>query len=124
MRKANIDVINEVARDMYRIAFEHGFHADSPLPDSPEEATVDRVAKFCANLHGEVSELWEAARKGNLNASCDKDGCFMTCAEEELADIAIRLMDTAVVLKVDLGKAIFNKSEFNRSRPFMHGKRA
>jgi NTP pyrophosphatase (non-canonical NTP hydrolase) len=124
MKKTDIDVINEVSRDMYQIAFEHGFHKDSPSLDSGEEATVDRVAKFCANLHGEVSELWEAARKGNLNAQCDKDGCFMTCAEEELADLAIRLMDTAVVLRVDLGKAIFNKSEFNRSRSFMHGKRA
>jgi NTP pyrophosphatase (non-canonical NTP hydrolase) len=117
-------VISEVAREMYDIAFEHGFHADSPIPGSGVPATTDRLAKFAANLHGEVSEFWEAARKGKLNSPCDKEGCDLTCAEEELADLAIRTMDCAVVLGVNLGAAIRKKSDYNRSRPFMHGKLA
>jgi NTP pyrophosphatase (non-canonical NTP hydrolase) len=124
MKISDDSVINEVAQEMYRIAFEHGFHVDSPIPGGGEAPTVDRVGKFVANLHGEVSELWEATRKGKLNVPCDKPGCELTCAEEELADLAIRTMDCAVVLGVDLGAAIRKKAEYNQGRPFMHGRTA
>ena len=124
MRVSDVVIINSIAEEVYVIARDHGFHSDSPTPGSGELATVDRVAKFCANIHGETSELWEAARKGNLNKPCDKDGCDLTCAEEELADLAIRVMDCAVVLGVDLGSAILKKSRYNEGRPFMHGKTA
>ena len=116
--------INLVAREMYQIAADHGFHNESSGKGHIDLVTVDRMAKFCTNLHGEVSELWEAARKGQLDKPCDKEGCDLTSAEEELADIVIRAMDTAVELGVDLGKAILQKAEYNSSRPYMHGKKA
>jgi len=124
MKDTDVSIINIVAREMYVIAAEHGFHSDSPLPGSGKKATVDRVSKFCSNMHGEVSELWEAARKGKLDVPCDKEECELTCAEEELADLVIRAMDCAVVLGVDLGDAILKKSKYNAGRPFMHGKKA
>jgi NTP pyrophosphatase (non-canonical NTP hydrolase) len=124
MKDTDVPVINTVADEMYLIALQHGFHSDSPVPGTGEPVTVDRVAKFCANILGEAAELWEAARKGTLNKPCDKDGCDLTCAEEELADLVIRAMDCAVVLGVDLGSAILKKSRYNESRPFMHGKKA
>jgi NTP pyrophosphatase (non-canonical NTP hydrolase) len=124
MKDSDILVINSMAKEMYQIAADHGFHSDSPKPGSGEEATIDRIAKFCANIHGETSELWEAARKGKLKAPCDKDGCDLNCSEEELADLAIRVCDCAVVLGVDLGRAIQKKSKYNEGRPFMHGKTA
>ena len=112
------DVINRLAKRMYDIAEAHGFHEKDGA-----EITVERMASYVSNLHGEVSELWEAARKGKLSAPCDKD-CALTCAEEELADIVIRAMDTAVGLGIDLGRAIMLKSIYNNNRPFMHGKLA
>ena len=124
MKDTDVPIINLVAWKMYCIAANHGFHSDSPRPGSGEKATVDRVSKFCSNMHGEVSELWEATRKGKLDAPCDKEGCELTCAEEELADLVIRAMDCAVVLGVDLGAAILKKSRYNEGRPFMHGKMA
>lgn len=124
MRIADDATVNEIAREMYEIARDHGFHSDSPIPGSGEKPTVDRLGKFVSNLHGEISEFWEAARKGKLDEPCDKEGCELTCGEEELADLVIRAMDCAVVLGVDLGAAIRKKSEYNRSRPFMHGKKA
>jgi NTP pyrophosphatase (non-canonical NTP hydrolase) len=110
------DAINKVAVDMYNIAASKGFHDKDTSPVS-----VERMAMYCANLHGEVSELWEAARKGKLDKPCDKD-CGLTCAEEELADIAIRVMDTAAAILVDLGKAIDKKASYNQGRERMHGK--
>jgi NTP pyrophosphatase (non-canonical NTP hydrolase) len=85
--------------------------------------SLGRMGTFIANLHGEVSELWDASMAGRLNTQCDKP-VSLTCAEEELADIVIRVMDTAKSLGVNLGRAIQIKSEYNRTRPFMHGKKA
>jgi NTP pyrophosphatase (non-canonical NTP hydrolase) len=124
MKDSDSLVITTVAHEMYEIAADHGFHRDSPELGTSEPVTIERVAKFCANLHGEASELWEAARKGKLNDLCDKKGCDLTCAEEELADLVIRAMDCAVVLGVDLGAAIRVKSQYNKTRPYMHGKTA
>jgi NTP pyrophosphatase (non-canonical NTP hydrolase) len=72
------------------------------------------------NLVGEVAELWEAYRNGQLDSPCDKK-CELSCVEEELADIQIRLMDTAEQLGVNLGRAIARKAAYNRTRPYRHG---
>lgn len=118
MDNTKVKEINAVAEEMYLIARDHGFHdKDGYTP------TLDRMASFCANLHGEVSELWESTRKGTLEKPCDKP-ISLTCAEEELADLVIRVMDTAVSLHIDLGRAIALKADYNRTRPFMHGKKA
>ncbi len=87
-----------------------------------------RVPEFVANLHGEVSELWEAWRAGRLHAPCDKANKMsaaglpaLTCAEEELADIVIRAFDNARALGVDIEHAIAVKHAFNATRPYRHG---
>lgn len=105
--------LNALASEMYSIAAEHGFH-ERALP----------VAELLANLHGEVSELWEAYRKGQLDEPCDKADKMpepLTCAEEELADVIIRALDTAATWGIDIEKSIRVKAEFNRTRPYRHG---
>ena len=118
MNKEQKEAINVVTSEMYEIAAAHGFHATDG-----KKISVERMAIFCANLHGEVSELWEATRKGTLGEPSDKN-CGLTNGEEELADIAIRVMDTAFSICVDLGLAIELKAKYNSGRPFMHGKKA
>ena len=112
---AKYESINQVADEMYRIAHQLGFHANEVQGEIPTN-----FGAWCANLHSEVSELWEAYRKGQLNTECDKHN-GMTCAEEELADIVIRAMDTAVGIGVNLGESIRRKAEYNVSRPFRNG---
>ena len=128
VRKLRVEMVNHLAAEMYTIAKDHGFHDEEHMSGGVGVGadSVDRMGKYVANLHGEVSELWEAAREGNLGGHCKKweQGCELTCAEEELADIVIRAMDTAVGLGIDLGSAILKKSDFNRTRPHMHGKKA
>lgn len=80
----------------------------------------DTVAAMVANLHGEVSELWEAYRKNRLHEPCDKP-IELTCAEEELADIVIRVFDTAEQLGIDIQRAIEVKHQYNTTRPWRHG---
>lgn len=112
------EALNELADAAYKNACDKGFH-DSDY----EKSSVELYAKWTANIHGETSELWEAARKGHLKQPCDKD-CPLTCEEEELADIIIRAMDTSKARGVDIGRAVEVKMAYNAVREFMHGKLA
>lgn len=95
--------------------------------DSPPLTSI-RAAVFTANQHGEASEFWEAARKGGLNALCDKAEKMeamglpaLTNAEEEIGDEIIRALDKAEFFGVDPSKAVAVKMAFNRGRSFRHG---
>lgn len=112
------EALNELADAAYQNACDKGFHKDDEFAK-----TIDLYAKWTANIHGETSELWEAARKGQLEQPCDKD-CPLTCEEEELADIVIRALDTSKARKIDIGRAVELKMAYNAQREFMHGKLA
>lgn len=101
--------LNEWAIVAYQIAADNGFHSSEP-----------DMAVFCANLHGEISELWEAYRKKQLDKSCDKLES-LTCLEEEIADIILRTLDTAQTFGIDIENAVHTKCEYNRTRPYRHG---
>jgi NTP pyrophosphatase (non-canonical NTP hydrolase) len=116
LQETDEEVLDRLADKMWDIAGEHGFHLHDTSGEIPED-----FGRFIANLHGEVTELWEAYRKGDLRNSCDKPGCDLTCAEEELADIVIRAMDTAVQLGISLGRAVVTKAEYNQTRSYQHG---
>lgn len=103
--------LNYWAHEVWRNAEEHGFH---------DAGVNDAMPAWISNLHGEVSELWEAYRRGSLNEPCDKP-VSLTCAEEELADIIIRALDTAEQLGINIESAVARKHEYNKSRPFRHG---
>lgn len=85
-------------------------------------------AELVANLHGEVSELWEVHRRGETEKPCEKltaqtplQGRAPTLQEEELADICIRIMDYCAHKGLDLASAILLKCIYNASRPYRHG---
>ena len=118
MTSDQIDTINTLAADAYQNATMKGFHDGEGA-----KTDVELMSVWTANLHGEVSELWEAARKGQLNKQCDKE-IPLTCAEEEFADIFIRVLDSSRAFGIDLGRAIHIKMQYNASRPHMHGKLA
>ena len=104
---------------VYQLAQEKGFHSIHAHPD---------LATFCANMHGEISELWEAYRRDQLYKPCDKSEKMqaqgietLTCVEEELADIIIRALDVGGALGVDIDKSIKLKHAYNQTREFRHG---
>jgi NTP pyrophosphatase (non-canonical NTP hydrolase) len=102
------------AHEWHRLACEKGFH------DTPAEG---RLAEMVLNAITELTELWQAYRKGELHKQCDKaTPAPLTYLEEELADTLIRVSDIAVALKVDLARACEVKHEFNKTRPYKHGK--
>jgi NTP pyrophosphatase (non-canonical NTP hydrolase) len=118
--KGSLRFINELADHFWSVAKGLGFH-DEPVP----------MAVMVANLHSEVSELWEAFRNNSLQQPCDKAPKMkalglpeLTCIEEELADIFIRCLDTAREHGVDLAKAVIAKDAYNQTRPHKNGGKA
>ena len=118
-----LDFLNTSRDVAYQEAAANGWHSNDKEDDG-----VPNFGNYTSNLHSEASELWEAWRKGKLDSPCDKadkmvqvDLLPLTCAEEEIADIIIRALDTAARLKVDVSKAVLNKLLFNRTRGYRYG---
>lgn len=103
--------LREMAQVVYDNACKKGFHDGDVV-----------VGDHCSNLHGEVSELWEAYRLDRLRKPCDKNTPEpLTCAEEELADILIRVLDISCDLGIDIARAVRVKHMYNTNRPYKHG---
>ena len=85
-----------------------------------------------ANLHGEVSEAWEAWRKWGLSdatADAGSSGGVVDYSTppkpegvgSEFADIFIRLLDNCATYGIDLRAEYERKIAYNRTRPAKHG---
>ena len=72
-----------------------------------------------ALIMSEAAEALEALRKGN---GPDEHCPQFSGAEVELADVIIRIMDMAEARGWDVSGAIVAKHEFNKTRPYKHGK--
>ncbi len=64
----------------------------------------------------ELAEAVEAYRNGIVKGEKD-------CFAEEIADAMIRICDIAGYLEIDLEKEITDKMDYNKSRPYLHGKK-
>lgn len=86
------------------------------------------IPEHVALLHSEVSELFEAYRKGALTHPCDKaekmKGLGMeplSNIEEEVADILIRALDLCSRNGLDPETICLSKLAYNASRGHRHG---
>lgn len=81
------------------------------------------ISADVALLHSEVSEAYEAYRKGRMFEK--HEGQYDPSSfPAELADILIRLLDTADRAEVDLYKAFLAKMKYNEGRSYRHGGKA
>jgi len=74
-----------------------------------------------ALIHSELGEGTEYTRKGNPPSEHIPTYSGL---EEEFADVVIRIMDIAMWYGMDVEGAIASKVDFNRTRPYKHGKEA
>lgn len=100
--------INQLAKKIYQANKEKGFW------EVPRNN-----AELIALMHSELSEALEADRKDLMDDKLPHRTGF----EVELADALIRILDCAGARDLDIGGAIFEKLEYNKTRPYKHGKK-
>lgn len=108
-------------REAHCLAVGKGFWGDRVNPSLADDDPTHLSAKI-ALMHSELSELLEAVREDPAD-HCGKDGLALSCEEEETADLFLRLADYCGARGIDLGRAATLKHEYNKDRPYMHGRR-
>ena len=101
--------INYLSSLCYQRSFESGWYIDVAT-DKPRETDIPK--SLCL-IHSEISEALEAHRK-DLR---DEKLPHRSGLEVELADAIIRICDLAGSLNLNLGAALAEKLEYNRTRP-------
>jgi NTP pyrophosphatase (non-canonical NTP hydrolase) len=106
------DSLNDFVNLCHSNALKAGWWTDLDTMEK-EKITQNLVlAKLCL-CHGEISEAMEGYRKGLK----DDHLPHRDMIEVELADTFIRLADLAGLLELDLGGAVIEKIEYNKTRP-------
>lgn len=104
--------INGFVRDVGEYCKAHGFRERGFEP-----------TYFISSIHGEVSELLEEFKNGSIPTETRyREGGKPEGIPPELADIVIWCCDMADYYGIDLEAAIIQKHEYNKSRPYKHGK--
>ncbi len=88
-----------------------------------EEVTAESILVKIALCHAELSEAVEEVRKGDSFYDMYFKGSKPEGLVVELADAVIRIIDLCEGLELDLENAIRQKHEFNKTRPYKHGKK-
>lgn len=96
-----------------------------PHSSTREVTELESVPVKIALIHSEVSEMLEAYRVGNppsgkINDIRGAEAIPFSLMAEEMADVIIRVMDLAEWMRIDLGRAVLAKAEYNSSRPHKH----
>ncbi len=102
------DIINEIANECHSIAKSKGWW-DSDRSDG----------ECIALMHSELSEALEKLRKPQK----DEHLPHLDSVGIEMADCIIRIFDYCGKKGINIGKCLIEKMEFNKTRPYKHGKK-
>lgn len=111
--------LKEMQDRAYGMAKQKGFHSIGELlPDNRiaiPKALFEKLlmAVKIVLIHSELSELVEEIRSSETN---------WDHADEEMADILIRMGDLAGLAETNLDRSVTKKMTINASRPHKHGR--
>lgn len=103
------EIIDAKAKEVYENAKIKGWW------DDPNRNTGELIAL----MHSELSEALEAERTDAKDAHLP----VFSGVAVELADCLIRIFDFCAARNIPLGAAIEAKIEYNKMRPYKHGKK-
>lgn len=107
--------ISKLQKEIHENAVKHGWWE--------EERNFGELIALC---HSELSEALEEARKGKdytYTYYTDSTGTKPEGIPSELADVIIRILDMCEHYGIDMEAMLLEKHEFNKSRPYKHGKK-
>lgn len=107
--------VAEVQRESYDTARAKGWHDEDETPPAPI-----RVIAWMGLICSEAAEAIEDARNGHMSTTIREDG-KPDGLGSELADIVIRVCDSAGALGIDMEAELRAKLAFNRTRSHKHG---
>lgn len=109
--------LNALAKMFQEVSVAHGFSTGSG-------SRLETIEKLILAI-GEISEAVEELRAGHHPQDIyynpekpDKPEGFPI----EIADTIIRLLQLSAALDIDVDMAVALKNEYNKSRPYKHGK--
>ena len=104
--------IDEWAAIIKHNAKTHGFNDHERHP-----------AEFVTLIHSEASEVYEEFRKGNdPKMTYYSHGGKPEGIPSEIVDVIIRAIDMANYYDINIQEAMWEKMQYNKNRPYMHGK--
>lgn len=121
--------IKEIQKEIHKVNVEKGFWED--------RKNVGEVLMLIVSELGEALEAHRSSRKALVELfdakaidrteaadyQADFEQCIKDTFEDEIADTVIRILDMCEGFGIDLERHIELKLEYNRTRPYKHGKK-
>jgi NTP pyrophosphatase (non-canonical NTP hydrolase) len=104
-------------KEAWKTAESNGFHEKHEGISSILSMAVQII-----NFHEEVSEVWACVKTDQWKTTKTMLEGKPQGVAIELADIVLRVLDTCEMNGIDLDEAMHMKNEYNKTRPYMHGK--
>lgn len=100
------DALDAIADELNSISVSNGWYEPEPS-----------ISDFCANVHAEVSELFQAYRENKLHEQCPKETPrHLSNFAEEIRDIITRSLCFSAWHGIPIGDAVRMKADVNRKR--------